>query len=182
MKRIRKLWHATVDLLEGAFLNGWQAFFQTVGYYRLIPIEPGVLYRTTEMPPQRLVALCRAQGVRTVIDLRRKAHRAEAEAAALEPAGIRHVHLPSAQVPDASTVAAFLELMDDPANGPVVIHCVHGVGRTGALMAVYLMEYRGLDNESARRAAKRIGGFQSFGRGRPKGEFVLHYAPRPRSA
>ena len=35
----------------------------------------------------------------------------------------------------------FLKICDDPANYPILIHCMAGLHRTGALTAVYRMEY-----------------------------------------
>lgn len=37
----------------------------------------------------------------------------------------------------------FLRLCDDPSNYPILIHCMAGLHRTGALTAVYRMEYEG---------------------------------------
>ena len=37
----------------------------------------------------------------------------------------------------------FLKLCDDPAHYPILIHCMAGLHRTGALTAVYRMEYEG---------------------------------------
>ena len=37
----------------------------------------------------------------------------------------------------------FLKICDDPANYPILIHCMAGLHRTGALTAVYRMEYEG---------------------------------------
>ncbi|HKA07371.1 MAG TPA: dual specificity protein phosphatase family protein [Gemmataceae bacterium] len=37
----------------------------------------------------------------------------------------------------------FLNLCDDPNNYPILIHCLAGLHRTGALTAVYRMEYEG---------------------------------------
>ena len=37
----------------------------------------------------------------------------------------------------------FLKLCDDPDNYPILIHCMAGLHRTGALTAVYRMEYEG---------------------------------------
>jgi tyrosine-protein phosphatase SIW14 len=37
----------------------------------------------------------------------------------------------------------FLKLCDDPNNYPILIHCMAGLHRTGALTAVYRMEYEG---------------------------------------
>src|SRR5262249_51100924 len=35
----------------------------------------------------------------------------------------------------------FLEIMDDEANHPVLVHCRAGLHRTGAFCAIYRMEY-----------------------------------------
>jgi tyrosine-protein phosphatase SIW14 len=37
----------------------------------------------------------------------------------------------------------FLKVCDDPTNYPILIHCMAGLHRTGALTAVYRMEYEG---------------------------------------
>jgi hypothetical protein len=37
----------------------------------------------------------------------------------------------------------FLKLCDDPNNYPILVHCLAGLHRTGALTAVYRMEYEG---------------------------------------
>ena len=47
------------------------------------------------------------------------------------------------EVPAEGVVRAFLAVMDDPANHPVLVHCFAGVHRTGTLCAVYRMEYQG---------------------------------------
>ena len=176
------LWQDLVDTIEAGFLDMWGIYLRWFGCYRVTPIAEGRLYRSTQMPPHKMAEVCRRVGVRTVIDLRRQVDWAEQEREALAEVGVRHVHLVSRQVPDDAVVARFLEIMDEPANHPVLIHCKHGIGRTGCLMAVYRMEYAGLDPESARREAKRIGGFQSFGVGRPKGDFILNYRPRQADA
>jgi tyrosine-protein phosphatase SIW14 len=38
----------------------------------------------------------------------------------------------------------FLEICDDPNNYPILIHCLAGLHRTGALVAIYRMEYEGM--------------------------------------
>ena len=146
--------------------------------YRLSAVAEGRLYRAAEMPSEKLAATCVRLGVRTVIDFRRQKDKAAAERKALGKVGVGYVHLPSNQVPEQDVVNAFLKIMDDPKRLPALIHCTHGVGRTGVFSAIYLIEYEGWDNERARRESQRLGGMSSFGKGKPKGRFVLEYAPR----
>ena len=44
---------------------------------------------------------------------------------------------------------AFLRVVDDPANGPVLIHCFAGLHRTGVYCAVYRMEFDRWSNSRA---------------------------------
>jgi len=50
-------------------------------------------------------------------------------------------------------VAGFIAVMDDPANHPVLVHCLAGRDRTGVACAVYRMEY---DRWPAERAAAEM--------------------------
>ena len=51
----------------------------------------------------------------------------------------------------------FLKLCDDPANYPILIHCMAGLHRTGALTAVYRMEYEGWSVADAMRELRANG-------------------------
>jgi len=46
-------------------------------------------------------------------------------------------------------VRLFREVMDDPKNYPVLIHCFAGIHRTGAFCAIYRMEYENWTNAQA---------------------------------
>ena len=79
------------------------------------------------------------------------------------------------------TIDAFLKLMDDPANHPVLIHCRAGLHRTGCLVAVYRMEYDGW-SRTARRSQEMIdNGFGRFAATSANDyitQYVLGYEPR----
>jgi protein tyrosine/serine phosphatase len=51
----------------------------------------------------------------------------------------------------------FLKLCDDPANYPILIHCKAGLHRTGALTAIYRMEYEGWPLADAMRELRANG-------------------------
>jgi protein-tyrosine phosphatase len=80
-----------------------------------------------------------AAGVTTVVDLRaeRELHVNEALLAEL---GLTRVHLPirDGQTPTAEQVDTFLRTVEASA-GKVFVHCGAGVGRTGSMVAAYLV-------------------------------------------
>ncbi len=46
-------------------------------------------------------------------------------------------------------VRKFREVMSDPNNYPVLVHCTAGIHRTGAYCAIYRMEFEHWTNERA---------------------------------
>ncbi|NQT91176.1 MAG: dual specificity protein phosphatase family protein [Lentisphaerae bacterium] len=139
------------------------------------------LYRAAMMTEGKLLDTCQRYGIRTVVDLRKQdpgdAETAD-EAAFLKANGVRHVRIPTGQVPPPDVVAAFLKIMDDPANHPVLVHCTHGVGRTGVMAAIYRIEYENWSNDKARVEAQRRSGLNSFSLDSRKGKFLMQYVPR----
>ncbi len=99
------------------------------------------------------IAFCREHGVRSVV----------------APFTHRAISLQHA-------VDRFLELMDDPSNYPVLVHCSRGKERSGVLAAVYRMEFNAWTNERALAEMYALG----YERGAmPAGEeFVKSYVPR----
>lgn len=145
---------------------------------RVATVEPGRLYRSAALPPDRLLDVCRRYRITTVIDFRKTQADVDAEAERLARAGIEHVSLATGQVPSAETVAEFLRLMDAKRHEAVLIHCHHGVGRTGVFNAVYRMEYQGWPRWRAIAEQVVYSGFGSFGPGNAKAAFLRTYSPR----
>lgn len=167
---------AAVVIVAMAATTWWY----TTGRYKFAVVAPGKLYRCAAFPPPRAGDVCRQSGIKTVIDLRKPEDIDEPEQEAIEAVGVKYVHIPTTQVPPKEAVAAFLAVMDNPANLPALVHCEHGVGRTGVMTAIYRMEYEGWDNERARKEAMSFAGVKAFLPESPKGKFVLAYVPRHR--
>ena len=77
-------------------------------------------------------------GVKTIVDLRLAGLGAEEEANRAKKLGIKYIHIPLGFMgPSLSKVAQFLNIVNDPANQPVFVHCRYGADRTGALVGVF---------------------------------------------
>ena len=176
-------------LLLAVFLGSLAGLIHWRMNHALTEVIPGELYRSSEISPEYLTRLVREQGIKTVIDLRdHDSDRHSSmdiilEAHALGSAGIRHINLATGQVPDMETVSRFLKVLDEPDVRPVLIHCHHGIGRTGLFVALYLIEYAGYTSEEARELVAgyftlRIGGRNGFRSDSDKGRFIMNYQPR----
>ncbi len=104
-------------------------------------------------------------GIRTIVDLcREKRGTVEAlqERAFARAEGIRHVPImvPGGMVGAEAEedIRRFLDVLDDQANRPVLVHCWKGVKRTGVMVAIAKMEYLGIDN------AQAVAGLDYWGR------------------
>ncbi|MBL0707473.1 MAG: hypothetical protein JJW00_00285 [Sulfurimonas sp.] len=95
---------------------------------------------------------------------------------------IKHINIPSSQVPNKKTLTKFFEVLDDKDNYPVLIHCYHGTGRAQIYSALYRVEYEGWNTEDARQETRfMVEGFgyrSSFSKGKSKGDFLINYKAR----
>lgn len=95
-------------------------------------------------------------GVKTVIDLRESGIRADAEQKVVTGSGMRYVNVPMGGLtpPTQDQISKILELLENPAAGPVFVHCLHGADRTGAVIAAYHIDHDKWDNSRALSDAK----------------------------
>lgn len=99
-------------------------------------------------------------GVKLVVDLRPAAeHPVQAEARAVEAAGMRYVNVPmkglGAPAPDA--VLRVLALMEADSTGAVFVHCRRGSDRTGTVIACYRIQHDHWENQRALQEARSYG-------------------------
>jgi protein-tyrosine phosphatase len=97
------------------------------------------------------------EGVATVIDLRAEDDLVVDEGL-LSSLGIERIAMPirDGQTPSPALVAEFLAAVES-SEGRVFVHCGAGVGRTGALVAAYLVEEHGASGLGAMRANLEVG-------------------------
>jgi protein tyrosine/serine phosphatase len=112
------------------------------------------LYRGGQPTPAGL-AFLKQRGIRTVVDLRPE----DGEKALVEKLGMKYVHLPIStwgRIPD-ETVRGFFQIVRDPPNQPVFVHCRRGADRTGIMVGFYRIAFQGWDGPKAYREARAIG-------------------------
>jgi protein tyrosine/serine phosphatase len=96
-------------------------------------------YYRGAQPSGRDYADLASLGIKTVIDLTKDGDPQEQQM--VRAAGMKFYRIPMTthESPSAEKVARFLELVNDPANQPVYVHCQGGRHRTGVMTAVYRM-------------------------------------------
>jgi tyrosine-protein phosphatase SIW14 len=115
-------------------------------------VDAGKLYRSAQLDVDGLKHVVREYGIRTIVDLRDGQQALDrAEESWATATGIKHVRIPPRAwwcddgrwpVPAEIGLAEFRQVMDDPRNHPVLVHCWGGVHRTGLYCAVYRMDYQ----------------------------------------
>ena len=169
--------------------------------FRFEEISPKKVYKSALISPDRLEGFLVDNNIKTVIDLldpgvQDRLNPAQQEDIDKEDAAIkainkkhgtaiRHVNIPSGQVPTKKTLKKFFEVLDENSSYPVLIHCYHGMGRAVIYSALYRIEYEGWKNDDARMKARLLPlmvdsplHHSSFAKGREKGDFLINYVPR----
>ncbi len=123
-------------------------------------VLPGRVYRSAQPSGPQLAAMIRADGIRTVLNLRGTAqpvnlpragwYRAEAEATHAAGVSLEDVTLSAFLLPPPAELRRAIEVLDH-AEAPILIHCKQGADRTGLVSAVALLLYSDATLSAARR-------------------------------
>ena len=113
---------------------------------------------TGAQPRVEHLAKLKADGVKTIINLRPPSeHRAAEEEAMAKELGLRYFNVPVVFAdPKDEQVVEFLKITDDAENRPAFIHCA-GAVRVGAFWMIRRVLRDGWSIEAAEEEAKKIG-------------------------
>lgn len=158
---------------------------RTRDLYHFAAVREGVLYRSGRMPPHALSRAIREHGIRTVLNLLPAddtdppiSLSEEREAVAAAGARFVHMPIPGSNPPSPAQVDEFLRILDDPRRRPVLVHCRKGATRTGAMVALYWVEYGGMGPEAAIEASDLFGNLEDH---RKVTAFIRGYTPHKRA-
>jgi len=127
--------------------------------YNFGEIAPGQIYRSAQPSPLFLRWLTRRHQIRSLVNLRGRTPGFESQYAAREGLKLFSFDLSASQAPSEADIERFLEIVRDPDNQPILVHCRHGVDRTGYMLALYRIRY---DQWTAARAAREMNRFLQF--------------------
>ena len=112
-------------------------------------------------------------GINTVIDLRKDSE--TYSKSTVESLGMKYVNIPmTGWTTKDSSVAEFLNTINDTANGKVYVHCAAGKHRTGLVGAIYRLENYGWDYDTAYKEMKNYEYFSGLFHRKIKG-YVKDY-------
>ena len=188
MKTKLKLIGIFVFLLSMAFLGKY--VYDIHFNYNFKEISKGKVYKSGAIPVDKLANYVQRYKIKSIVDLRNPGTQdlklnpelpvelqIEKNVAA-KIKGLNYFNIPSAQIPTRENISAFLKVMDNPDNYPVLIHCHHGTGRAVLYSAIYRIEYEKYSNEKARFNTNDWVWFSSFDHNTPKGEYLKTYLSR----
>lgn len=150
----------------------WGAFVWARNYHlrSFRPVADQQLYRSGQLSHAGLQYVCWIYAIKTVVTLRAASDSDDPQSDDWETTqcsehGIQHIRLlphewkidETGEITAQKTVKEFLEIMDNPANHPVLIHCFAGHHRTGILCAIYRMEYDHWTAADAIQEMERLG-------------------------
>lgn len=171
-------------LLLAMALPALSVFAQSEPRYRELPnfhqVNRG-LYRGAQPRKQGIEQLA-ALGIKTILNLRVTDDRTRDEEREARASGLNFFNIPMEGLdrPKHEQVARALEIINDPVNQPVFVHCKHGADRTGVVIAVYRMTHDGWTTQEALREAKRYGlSFFQFGMKDYINDYGRDYAGKP---
>lgn len=126
--------------------------------------DPGMVYRSAWLDADVFSEQIEKHQVRTVLNLCNPnelgEQRSREQRAAVTGAGARLIELPMPATIDAGDedIRKFIDVLGDPNNYPLLVHCQHGVTRTAKVLAMYDILYRG------ETAAQSLAAMPLFGR------------------
>jgi protein tyrosine/serine phosphatase len=157
-----------------------------LGPFHFKTVTPGVLYRSGSLSNYNLDFVADRYRIRSIVSLRLKnesapqEHWYKMEKSFCEARGIKFFHIPMLgnRPPTDEQLEKWLDIVSDQANHPILLHCAQGVTRTGVMVAVYQIEFRGDNNKRVWEDMPRFGRDFDTPKRQAIKNYILNYQPR----
>ena len=157
-----------------------------LGPYHFKTVTPGVLYRSGSLSDYNLDLIVDRYRIKSIVSLRLKnesvlqEHWYKMEQSFCEAKGINFFHIPmlGKRPPTDEQLEKWLDIVSDQANHPILLHCAQGVTRTGVMVAVYQIEFRGDNNKKVWEDMPRFGRDFDTPKRQAIKNYILNYQPR----
>jgi protein tyrosine phosphatase (PTP) superfamily phosphohydrolase (DUF442 family) len=183
----RKIHRALVIALSLALLGAGVYFLQFQTYH-LATVKAGVLYRDGNRGMREYTTAIRKVRPKVVVSLLDDNEMADPdepqfakEEAFLKEHGIRleRIKVKLGGWPQGDDLQRFIDIVNDPKNQPVLVHCAQGVRRTGMFVAAYQCSVLKMSKDQARQSILKFGhGQRSIG---DVEKFIDAYDPASRT-
>ena len=160
-------------VLAGVGYFAYWAFFE----HRFTTFTAYQLHQSEPMLPGKLPEIAHRYGVRTVVDLRtaEDATPMEAIRPVLKGTRLAYIHLPTAHEGDTYAIRRVLEIVENPANRPVLMHCHLEPSRSVLLVSTLQIEIVNWDTDSIRRTVGPLHWCGDFPPDQFKARYLLSY-------
>ncbi len=145
----KKNWKIPAAILLIVSVAFWLGYRHHQKYKHLAVHQAGMMYRSAWVEPETFSELIERFQIRTVVNLCNPGEmgeeRWEKQRAAVTNAGAKLMELPMPTTVNADDplVTKHIELLNNPDNYPMLVHCQHGVTRTAKFIAIYDIIYQG---------------------------------------
>ena len=135
--------------------------------YNFGQVEHERILRSAQPSPLFLRWLVHEHRIKTLVNLRGDTDGFESAFAARHGLRLFSFDMSASRPPSDQDVRRFLEIVSDPENQPVLVHCRNGVDRTGYMLGLYRLTEQGWRADRAAREMNRYWQF-SFLNGVPQ--------------
>lgn len=115
-------------------------------------------------PTPNAFTLLKNNGAKTIISLREEQTALQKEREIVTALGMDYYAIPMRPfaVPEEEAIEFFLDIVSDPKNQPCFVHCLHGMDRTGLVVAIYRMQKYNWSFEEAQEELLQMGFHMEF--------------------
>ncbi|MHA1410861.1 MAG: phosphatase domain-containing putative toxin [Candidatus Odinarchaeia archaeon] len=112
-------------------------------------LEKGVIAGSAAITGKEQLVWLKNKGINAIVNLTMT----PLDEKTVKEVGLEYLFLPIDLIPDLEQISTFLKFIEEmqSKSKPVLVYCDHGLGRTGVMLAIYLINKGYTDNEAIKK-------------------------------